>query len=302
MVCGSELRPQRRDREGSMPRRRAGQSAREMAREKFAQDPARSLLGRALRVHTEEQAWSAGARGEARLGRRLEKLSKQEWMVLNDLNLSKSGWNVDHLVLGTRGVFVINTKNLTGKVIVGHEWIRVNGHLQNYLHVARSEAKNVQKRLSMAVGREVRTIPALAIYCDQWELKDSPSDVLVRRGGAFPECLLEYPVIMDKREIAPIARAALATGIWDLDHNAIQPLSGPEPPTVAPKPKPAAIPKLMTKRWKKRGKDHVYFKTTEGLEVGYLNVLTGDVMVTNEEFSSIVRDEAQLWLEKGGQQ
>jgi hypothetical protein len=53
--------------------------------------------------------WQRGASGEAKVGRQLELLRDQGWLVVHDL-LKPTGGNVDHVVAGPGGVFTVETK------------------------------------------------------------------------------------------------------------------------------------------------------------------------------------------------
>lgn len=59
-----------------------------------------------------------GKRGEKKVSSRLDKLPSDDYMVLNDV-LIKSGnytTQIDHIVISRYGVFVIETKNIHGKI------------------------------------------------------------------------------------------------------------------------------------------------------------------------------------------
>lgn len=62
----------------------------------------RTLLARALGVHTEERAWRVGAKGEQTVGRELERLGDQ-WTIVHDVPVGDRGANIDHVVVGRRG-------------------------------------------------------------------------------------------------------------------------------------------------------------------------------------------------------
>lgn len=291
-----------------MTTRRAGQSARENARAKFQENPVRSVAARLLGVHTDERAWREGAKGEERLARRLTKLSVSEWLVSHDISLGSSGWNVDHLLIGTRGIFAINTKNLSGKVTITSRGIRVNGFSQPYFHVARSEAKNVGARLSEAVGRPIKVVPALAVYCNEWEQKSSPKDILVRRASDFPSCLDEFPTIMEMREISPIVRAAKQANIWRADRKVSKkpiptgtvPPPSPPPRISPPPPPPPSAQRLVATKWKRYGKERLYFKTLEGEQIGFIDLQTNEVVPQEPHYRPILESEADAWLKANG--
>jgi len=63
------------------------------------------------------EAWQKGAIGEAAIGRELEALAnKYEFVVLHDRKILGSSANIDHLLVTTFGVFVIDSKNYKGMV------------------------------------------------------------------------------------------------------------------------------------------------------------------------------------------
>ena len=80
--------------------RKAGEGARDKAREHRQAAPVRTLLARALGVHTDERAWRVGARGERVVGEELEKLASKGWTVVHDVPVGERGANVDHVVVG----------------------------------------------------------------------------------------------------------------------------------------------------------------------------------------------------------
>ena len=55
------------------------------------------------------QRWAAGAEGERRTGRALRRLERLGWHAVHDLDRAAGG-NVDHLVIGPAGVFVLDSK------------------------------------------------------------------------------------------------------------------------------------------------------------------------------------------------
>jgi hypothetical protein len=62
------------------------------------------------------RAWRRGAAGERRTARRLAALERHGWAVLHDLAIPRSQANIDHLVIGPGGVFVIDSKQYRGRL------------------------------------------------------------------------------------------------------------------------------------------------------------------------------------------
>jgi hypothetical protein len=71
-----------------------------------------------LRFRPSEQArtWQRGAHGERRTARLLDRLTREGYVVFHDLAVPGSPANVDHLVIGPTGLFVIDSKQWTGSV------------------------------------------------------------------------------------------------------------------------------------------------------------------------------------------
>jgi hypothetical protein len=72
--------------------------------------------GLRFRPSPEASAWRRGAAGERRTARLLGPLQGQGWVVLHDLAVPGSPANIDHLVIGPGGVFVIDSKQYRGRL------------------------------------------------------------------------------------------------------------------------------------------------------------------------------------------
>jgi Nuclease-related domain len=87
---------------------------------------AATAAGWALRFKPspEASAWRRGAAGERRTARLLGPLERHGWAVLHDLAVPGSRANIDHLVIGPGGVFVIDSKQYRGRQLdpTGRLW------------------------------------------------------------------------------------------------------------------------------------------------------------------------------------
>jgi hypothetical protein len=63
------------------------------------------------------ERWRQGAQGEKQTAKQLRPLLRDGWVLLNDVE-SRYG-NIDHILVGPAGVFVLETKNLNGVCAVG---------------------------------------------------------------------------------------------------------------------------------------------------------------------------------------
>jgi hypothetical protein len=70
--------------------------------------------------------YNGGWQGEKQVAQLLNITLSDDYFLLNDLYLRNAGGDVDHIVVGPSGVFVIETKNWSGKISCnGDEWERV---------------------------------------------------------------------------------------------------------------------------------------------------------------------------------
>jgi hypothetical protein len=79
---------------------------------------AASAAGWGLRFKPSREAvaWRRGSVGERRTAQLLGPLERHGWAVLHDLAVPRSRANLDHLVIGPGGVFVIDSKQYRGRL------------------------------------------------------------------------------------------------------------------------------------------------------------------------------------------
>jgi Nuclease-related domain len=110
-----------------------------------------ALVGWRLRFRPSEQArsWQRGAHGERRTARLLDRLTRDGYVVFHDLAVPDSPANVDHLVIGPSGVFVIDSKQWSGSVHQGADGLVWHNHypLDRTLATVRWEAQTIGRLL-----------------------------------------------------------------------------------------------------------------------------------------------------------
>jgi hypothetical protein len=110
-----------------------------------------ALIGWRLRFRPSEQAraWQRGAAGERRTARLLDRLTRDGYVVFHDLAVPGSPANVDHLVIGPTGLFVIDSKQWTGSVHQSVDGLVWHNHypLDRTLETVRWEAQQVSRVL-----------------------------------------------------------------------------------------------------------------------------------------------------------
>lgn len=195
----------------------AGGGARQKALELKGQAPVKTLLARALGVHTDERAWRVGARGEQIIGAQLEKLTKQGWTLVHDIPIGDKGSNIDHVLVGPAGVFTINSKYHVGKSIwCAGDTVMVGGQKQPYVRNARHEAARASKLLSAAYDGPVPVTGLVIILGEKWTQKSQPEDgsVLVMGPRTARKHLASLPVRYAVHEVDRLALWARRDTTW----------------------------------------------------------------------------------------
>jgi hypothetical protein len=111
-----------------------------------------ALVGWRLRFRPSEQAhtWQRGVQGERHTARLLDRLTRDGYVVFHDLAVpGNTRANVDHLVIGPTGVFVIDSKQWTGSVHQSADGLAWHNHyrLDRTLEMVRWEAETVGRLL-----------------------------------------------------------------------------------------------------------------------------------------------------------
>jgi hypothetical protein len=159
-----------------------------------------------FRASTEASAWRTGARGERRTARRLGRLVRRGYVAFHDLSMPGSRANIDHLLLGPTGVFVIDSKQYTGRIERtpdGRAWHNYYP-LDEQLATVRAEASAVEAILGTPV------IPLLCVHgaSVQWSGLAAQGVAIVPAGqlGAA----LGADVVLSADQIAVLAGTAQA--------------------------------------------------------------------------------------------
>ncbi|MGA3289111.1 MAG: nuclease-related domain-containing protein [Candidatus Bathyarchaeia archaeon] len=69
--------------------------------------------------------YNAGWEGEKQVAKLLSNKLSDDYLLINDLYLHNGGGDIDHIILGPTGIFVLETKNWSGDITCnGDEWQR----------------------------------------------------------------------------------------------------------------------------------------------------------------------------------
>jgi hypothetical protein len=123
-----------------------------------AAGPARWWLGGAgaaglalawtARPRPDPERWLRGAAGEAATAVLLDRLTPRRWAILHDVRVPGSRANIDHLVIGPGGLWVVDSKTTRATVQARWRTVRVGEHRLD-TEPAKWEAQVVTDRLGV---------------------------------------------------------------------------------------------------------------------------------------------------------
>jgi hypothetical protein len=95
-------------------------------------------------------SWKAGAKGEVWTRRLLRALEQEGYIILDDLAIPDSRANLDHLVIGPTGVYLVDAKNYRGRIACGDDgvWRHGQHRLESRLQATRFEAGRARELLA----------------------------------------------------------------------------------------------------------------------------------------------------------
>jgi hypothetical protein len=153
-------------------------------------------------------AWRRGASGERRTARLLGPLERHGWAVLHDLAVPGSAANIDHLVIGPGGVFVIDSKQYRGRL-----QLDALGKLWHGRHPLAPTLGAVSWEADQAAGvlpdPGTTVVPIVAVHGAQvpWG-KLVTGGVPVVAARRLPSLLCQLPAVLGPERVAWLADQA----------------------------------------------------------------------------------------------
>lgn len=156
-------------------------------------------------------AWATGADGEERTAAALEPLVADGFRILHDRRIPGSRANIDHIVIGPPGVFVIETKSLNGKLEIRGSEVYVAGRRRTaMLDEVRREVAAVESAIGpelAAVGIRVR--PIICVHRAELPLfRSEANGVPIVSAKGMLKRLRSAPARLDADVIGRIASTA----------------------------------------------------------------------------------------------
>ena len=160
-------------------------------------------------------AWQTGADGELRTGRRLEPLEGEGFRILHDRRIPGSRANIDHIVIGPPGIYVVETKSLGGSLQIRGNDVFVAGRRKTgMIDEVKREALAVQTALAKELAaRGWMVTPVICVHrADLPWLRSEVAGVRIVSGKDLVKRLREadHPLApADVERLAALAAARL---------------------------------------------------------------------------------------------
>jgi hypothetical protein len=161
-----------------------------------------------FRPSPDATAWRRGAAGERRTARLLNPLERHGWAVLHDLALPGSRSNLDHLVIGPGGVFVIDSKQYRGRLQLDSSGRLWHGRYP-LAPIFRAVDLEADQAAQILPDPGVAVIPILAVHGAQvpWG-KVVMEGVPVVPARRLPSMLRTLPAVLGPERVATLADQA----------------------------------------------------------------------------------------------
>ncbi len=152
------------------------------------------------------RAWDIGAGGEERLGPILESLEADGFVVLHDLRVPRGRENIDHLLIGPPGIFVVETKTYQGSVRVRGGDLYIKGRRKTaFFDQVERQLDAVESALQVA---NVRGFICVLDGDFPWFGRPSARGIEVTPPKRLTETLRSLPAVLDAAQIAQLAQVA----------------------------------------------------------------------------------------------
>jgi hypothetical protein len=164
--------------------------------------------GLRFRPSPDASAWRRGAVGERRTARLLDQLERHGWAVLHDLAVPGSRANIDHLVIGPGGVFVIDSKQYRGRLQLdptGRLW---HGRYP-LVPALRAVSFEADRTAQVLTDPDVVVVPIVAVHGAQvpWG-KVIMNGVPVVAARRLPSMLRALPAVLGPERVTAVADQA----------------------------------------------------------------------------------------------
>ena len=158
-------------------------------------------------------AWQTGADGEVRTGRLLEPLKAEGFRILHDRKIPGSRANIDHIVFGPPGIFVVETKSYSGALQIRGNEVFVGGRRRTgMIDEAKREAAAVQSALADEIAAHGWSVtPVICVHrADLPWFRSEVGDVRIVSGKELVKRLRKADPVLAPADVERLAALASA--------------------------------------------------------------------------------------------
>ena len=260
----------------------AGDSAREVAQRQRA---------KAERLTRSATLWERGAEGEEATANALAGLPSGTWTVFHDMKWPGRRYaNVDHVVVGPPGVFVIDSKNWSGQVAVKDGVLRQGGRSRETSVAAAAEAGLAVAKLVPLL--EPRLVHPVLCFVRDDELSGWVRDVMVCSTSNVVTMLTSRSAALTEHEVNQIC-LDLDLGLRDAGLAAPAVASGGRVSRRRSSAVPAGVPRATASRPRKRDSSRSNLVgAVAGLAVAAVLIFRPDVLTgLADDVSGLIVDQ-----------
>lgn len=264
----------------------AGESAGDKAQQAAA--AAAHLQKKADRASEAARRWDQGREGEERLAGLLRSLHDSGVRLLADRSFPGETGNLDLVVVGPTGAFVLDSKNWTGRLEVDGKSLRHNGRRRvKEIEAVRGQAAKVAELLDKAGMGRVPVRPALC-FMGTATVGPRRSVERVHLVDADEVCafVVGQEMVLNDEWVEAVNRF-----LADALPCRAEPESGAE---QAPRE-----PIVFMNMWSRFGKRRLYVKDELGMDGGYLDLVAGTAVGTSPAAEAVLEQLVPHYLNDG---
>lgn len=163
----------------------------------------------------EAWSWFQGALGEIEVGRQLSTLGP-EWTVLHAVPIGDGATDIDHVVVGPAGIFVLNSKHHAGKKIWAGSWkMTVGGAPVDHIRNSKFEARRASDFLSRAARQRFPVTPVIVpVGALSISFGKKRPDVDVVSSDRLVGWLRRQPRVLSAEAVSYVSLIAEERGTW----------------------------------------------------------------------------------------